>query len=123
MGSGWLLPCFSGGEPIQNVFKNPNEPIRFAAIGRNCPWSHCYAAYVLMTSGVIPTVKTPTYAEFRNRECEDGTQWLTKTVSEFFSTKIYETNPQYSHEKELDIYILISNVYNNHLKYTDLSEV
>ncbi len=123
VGSGWLLPCFSGGEPIQNVFKNPNEPIRFAAIGRNCPWSHCYAAYVLMTSGVIPTVKTPTYAEFRNRECEDGTQWLTKTVSEFFSTKIYETNPQYSHEKELYIDILMSHVYNHHLNSTDFSQV
>ena len=76
-----------------------------------------------MTSGVIQTVQTHTSAEIMNRECEDGTQWLTKTVSEFFSTKIYETNPQYSHEKELYIDILMSHVYNQHLNSTDFSQV
>lgn len=126
VGSGWLMPCFSGGKAIQNIFVDSNEPIHFAAIGRNCQWTHCYAAYVLMSSGVIPSIETPTYALLRDRVCSNGSRWLTPEISNFFSTKINQSNPEYTKEKEMYINALMAKVYNNsenHIDYTKLSKI
>ncbi len=94
--SGYLVPCFSGGNAISyNVFENIDEPIKFCAIGHNCPWSHCQAAHVLLSFGIIPELQAPTYMDFRDRACIDGSHWLTPAVSEFFSSKFIESNAEY----------------------------
>lgn len=111
--SGWIYPCFGGGNAIQNIFENPEEKIRFTAIGHNCCWTHCYAAYVLLTSGAIPEVQGPPYAMFRDRICTDGSTWLTTTVRSFFESKLSDTNSMYSPEKALYIDALMALEYNS----------
>lgn len=112
--SGWLMPCFAGGQAIQNIYENIDEPIRFCAIGHNCPWTHCYAAYVLLTSGAIPTLNVKnTYASVRDRICADGSHWLTPTINEFFSSKFFESNQEYSQLKKSYVNQLMTIVYTN----------
>lgn len=55
--------------------------------------------------GSIPELKSPTYAELRNRICEDGTEWLGKEVKEFYSSKLYESNTEYSALKKFVVNI------------------
>lgn len=96
----WLAhTLLRGGNALQNIFEYPEDPIRFAAIGQNCPWTHCYAAYVLLSTGAIPTLETPRYAEFRDRVTPDGSHWLTPSVHAFFSGKFRDSAPQYSPDK------------------------
>ncbi len=121
--SGRLIPCFGGGNMLQNIFEDPEEPIHFCAIGKNCQWEHCYAAYVLLTTGAIPELNTPTYASFRDRVCSDGTTWLTPTVREFFSSKLCESNEEYPEGKKLYINALMALEYGNTDEKYNMEEV
>ena len=96
--NGNIAPCFGGGPIIQNIFENPNEPIHFKAIGCKCPWSHCYAAYVLLTLGAIPELDTPLYSELRNRIDKNGKECLQKEMKYFMSSKFIESNVEYNQD-------------------------
>ena len=112
VGSGRLVPCFCGGEVInENVFENIDEPIKFLAIGNNCPWAHCQCAHTSLSFGTIPELITPTYTEFRDRICDDGTHWLTPFVKDFYSSKLIESNKVYSLLKKSYINQLIRLIY------------
>lgn len=111
--SGWFVPCFIGGEHIQNIYENPDEPINFVAMGCNCPWKHCYSAHILLTSGTVPSLETPTYASFRDGTFLDGSSWLGPKVAEFFSSKLIESNNEYSQEKKEYINALMAMQYKN----------
>lgn len=112
-GTGWFSPCFIGGKDMQNIYENPDEPIRFAAIGENCPWPHCYSGYILLTSGVVPSLKTPCYAEFRDCIYPDGAHWLQPKILEFFSSKFIEANEEYSDNKKVYVNALMALEYKN----------
>lgn len=111
--SGNFTCCFGFGHILSNAYANLDEPLSFAAIGRNCTEHHCFAAYVLLTNGAIPTIQTPTYAELRDRVCQDGSRWLTPAVSQFFSSKFSEGNDLYSPDKVKYIDALMSFDYEN----------
>ena len=53
-----------------------------------------------MALGNIPELECPTYAEERDRKCNDGTHWLKEECKEFFSTKLYDSNKEYSDERK-----------------------
>lgn len=111
--TGWTYPCYIGGNDIQNIFENPDEPIRPIAIGENCPWAHCYPAFVLLTSGVIPELDAPTYGEMRDRKAADGQTWLRPAVAEFFSSKFIDCNKEYPQGKKQYINALMALEYKN----------
>lgn len=121
--SGNLFPCFGGGHLIQNVFEDSNEPIQFAAIGCNCQWPHCFAAHAMLSVGAIPEMDTPTYASFRDRQCADGTSWLTPSVREFFASKLCESNEEYTENKKHYIDALMAFEYGNKDVQHNLEEV
>ena len=77
----------------QDIFKNPNEPIRFQAIGNLCGSAFCMNSSHFMSLGVIPEVNTPTYAGLRNRE---DAGWYSDTMKEALSGKLTDTNDEYS---------------------------
>jgi pyruvate-formate lyase-activating enzyme len=91
----------------QNIYKNIEEPIQFLTIGNNCGRMHCHNAHSFLGLGVIPELNTPTYAEMRNRICADGSEWLQPRVKYFFSSKLSESNREYSSFKKLKINIII----------------
>ena len=98
LGTGNLQQCYRG-KILQNIFENPDQPIKFIAIGNNCREAHCYNSHVWLTFGAIPELEAPTYATMRNRVCIDGKEWLKDNMKDFFNNKLKNTNNEYS-EKE-----------------------
>ncbi len=120
--SGYMTSCFAGGPIIQNIFENVEEPIHFRAIGKKCPWSHCFASHVLLTYGVIPELKAPTYEKIRNRKTTDGKEWLGKEMKYFFSHRLNENNQEYSKEKKDIINWYNSLIFENYKKNSKISK-
>ena len=92
--SGELSQCY-GTPSFQNIYSNPEEPILFKPIGAHCPEKHCYNGHALLTQGVVPGEKSPTYAATRDRIMNNGEHWLYPEVLTFFSQRLYDNNPQY----------------------------
>ncbi|MDD3149322.1 MAG: radical SAM protein [Candidatus Gastranaerophilales bacterium] len=95
IGTGYFKQCYKG-KTLQNIFENIDEPIKFCAIGNNCPEEHCYNAHVWLTYGNIPKHKSPTYAEMRDRVCTNNETWLKPNVEKFMRSKLIESNKEYS---------------------------
>lgn len=93
--SGALKQCYCG-ERIWNIYEKIDEPIPEKPIGYSCSLPYCYNGHAFLALGDIPELLTPTYAEERNRVCEDGTEWLQPEMKVFMSTKLYEVNNQYN---------------------------
>lgn len=97
LSTGIMRRCYSS-YIFQDVFKNPNERIRFMAMGNCCGSPFCMNSSHFMSLGVIPKIETPTYAELRNRK-EVG--WYTDETEKFLSCKLSESNKQYGMAKKL----------------------
>ena len=95
LGSGDLYQCVRG-EKLCNIYECVSAPIPFKAIGTKCRFAHCYNGHSYLSLGAIPQLETPTYAQLRNRICEDGSQWLQPKVAEFFSGRLKWANKEYS---------------------------
>lgn len=90
------------GQPVnQNIFEDLSKPIRFIPVGHYCRQPHCYNGHAFLTLGVIPGLKTPSYAAIRNRVCADGSSWLKNDLKEMFETKLCDTNSQFNFAKRL----------------------
>lgn len=92
LSTGRLRRCYCSFV-FQDIFKNPNEKIRFLAIGNKCGSSFCMNSSHFMSLGVIPEIETPTYAELRNRK---EANWYSKEMEEFLSGKLKDNNKKYS---------------------------
>lgn len=90
--TGILTKCYANSDGI-NIFENIREPIPFEAIGKNCKNGYCINSSHFMSLGIIPEIKTPSYASLRNR-CEAN--WYSLEMKEFLSGKLYENNKAYS---------------------------
>lgn len=97
LSTGILRRCYSS-YIHQDIFKNPNEKIRFLAIGNCCGSPFCMNSSHFMSLGVIPEIDTPTYVELRNRE---EANWYNSTMKEFANTKLADSNDQYSALKKV----------------------
>lgn len=95
LATGMMTQCYCS-YTSQNIFENVNKPVRFKAIGNNCSEHHCYNGHAFLTLGDIPELKAPTYAELRNRTCADGSEWLKPEMKHFMSTKLWQSNKEYS---------------------------
>jgi len=92
MATGILTGCYGYGIS-QNIFKDIKKPIKFEAIGKNCPFDYCFNSSHLMSLGIIPSLNTPTYAELRNRK---KANWYSDEMNSFLSKKLSDNNPEYS---------------------------
>lgn len=99
MGTGMAKPCY-GQMYNQNIFDNPEKPIKFEPVGTHCNQPYCYNGHAYLALGDIPELDTPTYSEIRNRKCADGTEWEQSDLKEAFSTKLYETNDIWDEAKK-----------------------
>ena len=98
LGTGNMRQCYRS-LITQNIFDAPEKPIRFHPIGRHCMEHHCYNGHSFIVLGDIPELPAPTYAELRNRICVDGSEWLKPEMKSFMSSKLKESNREYT-EKE-----------------------
>jgi len=100
MYTGEAQPCY--WQPYnQNIFKNPDKPIKFVPVGHTCTQPYCTNAHAHLCWGIIPELETPKYSEMRNRAMDNGDEWLTKECKEFFNSKLYESNISYSKPKKI----------------------
>ena len=96
---GNIFRCSSCGH-IGNVFKDKKLPRRPAC--KKCPFLHCYNAHGwLGLGGMVPDIKSPTYAQMRDRVRTDGTHWILPRMRAVFESKISDNNTQYSKLKKL----------------------
>ena len=105
--TGMMKQCYQTNF-FANIFKNPEKPLKFINIGHGCKAPHCHNAHAFLCFGSIPEMKTPYYAELRNRVCTDGTEWLQPEMKAFMSTKMGECNEQVQPVKD----IFINQMYN-----------
>lgn len=91
LGTGDYTQCYVGAT-LGNICDE--GPIKLRAIGR-CLMPHCFNGHALLALGVIPELESPTYAEERDRTCRDGNTWLKEECSQFFSSKLKESNKEY----------------------------
>lgn len=103
LGTGELKQCYASNFS-QNIYKNIKVPLKELAIGR-CKLPHCYNGHVFLTTGLIPELDTPTYAEMRNRKPVDGIEWLSPKMKSFLSSKLIELNKEYDLNKKRKISI------------------
>jgi len=99
LATGILTSCYGYGIS-QNIFEDVNKPIKFEAIGRNCPFDFCFNSSHFMSLGVIPSIVTPSYAELRNRE-EVG--WYSDKMRIFLSKKLSDENKEYTLSQKLAV--------------------
>lgn len=94
MNTGESQPCY--WQPYnQNIFKNPNQPIKFVPVGHFCTQPYCINAHSHLAWGCIPELDTPSYEQIRNRKTVDGKEWLLPECKEFFSSRLFESNDQF----------------------------
>ncbi len=79
-----------------NIYENIDKPIGFEAVGNRCPEPHCFNSHAYLTLGNIPELDTPTYAQMRNRICQDGSEWLNEGCKKFLNGKFSENNTEYN---------------------------
>lgn len=98
LATGQAIQCYCS-RISQNVFENPDKPIRFLAIGA-CRDTHCYNGHALLTLGCIPKFTDLGYGMIRDRIRADGTHWIADEIRAFMNTKLEAANPVYQkHEK------------------------
>lgn len=91
--TGLYRQCYGGD--ILGSFTDINKSIRFRAIGK-CRQPHCFNGHAFLACGVIPELETLTYVEERDRKMISGDHWFTSETASFFSTKLSESNKEFS---------------------------
>jgi len=109
LGTGDLKQCYAG-KVIQNIYEDPDSPIKSCPIGWDCPEPHCYNAHAWLTFGDIPELDTPTYLDMRNRVTVKNDEWCKEPVKSFFSQKLKDNNKELNYFEKL-IYTIKSFVF------------
>jgi radical SAM domain protein len=97
LSTGIMRRCYSSFV-FQDIFKNPDEKIKFLAIGNKCGSAFCMNSSHFMSLGVIPEINTPSYADLRNREEAD---WYNNEMKEFLNEKLINNNEEYTKIKKI----------------------
>ena len=92
LATGGLSSCYFR-PPFYNIYKNVDEAVPALTVGNNCGEAYCINSSHFMSLGVIPEIPCPSYAELRDRP---AAKWYSQRMKDFLSTKLFETNPQYS---------------------------
>lgn len=93
--NGDMRQCYSG-KILDNIYSDTSRPLHFEAVGYDCTMPYCFNGHAFVTLGDVPSWDAPTYAEVRNRVCEDGSEWLSPEMKAFLGSKLEESNPEYS---------------------------
>lgn len=104
MENGYSYQCYHL-PPLQNFMGELNKPVKWLAVGNNCPEAHCYVAYSHMTLGNIDypdyAEYRPTYDTIRNRVCLDGSEWIKPTYKNAFQQGVRQV--EFSETKKMII--------------------
>lgn len=97
--SGNYRQCY-WGKSLGNLYLD--KKIKLLATGNNCLQPHCYNGHAFIALGAVPQLGDETnYAKLRNRKCNDKSEFLTSKMNKFMSSKLNESNKEYSNLKKL----------------------
>lgn len=85
---GAFKPCYKQKYMTQNIFKDPEKPIKWCAVGKTCKVEHCFNDHSFLAFGDIPELEFCNYNEIRDRVDKDGKHWINEEMREHFSQKI-----------------------------------
>ena len=83
--SGDYKQCYCG-QTLGNIYQD--SVLAFRAIGKRCSFPYCYNGHAFLCFGDIPAYAAPTYDRMRNRQCADGTEWLTEEMKSVMQQKV-----------------------------------
>lgn len=81
----------------QNIFKNPDSPIKLFPIGNTCQCKACGGG-LFLPQGIVPSLKAPSYIYVKDRP---EAHWYTSTYKEFLSQQLIPNNKQYGKIKQI----------------------
>lgn len=88
LATGELKKCY-GHSKSQNIFKDPNSPIKFEPIGKACRTSFCMNSSHFMSLGVMDNNETVTYCDLRDRK---KAGWFNDVTRNYLSMKLSKSN-------------------------------
>jgi len=97
--TGDLKACYHSGK-IQNIFKNIEKPIIYEAVGKNCNSVYCINSSHFLSLGCIPSLKTPSYADLRDRK---DAGWYNDELRSVLSKQFAEYKSEYSIIKKVSV--------------------
>ena len=109
LGSGTMKQCYCSLYQ-QNIIDDPTKPINFLPIGHCCLEPHCHNAHVFLGYGDMPELDGTRYDLERNRQCEDGTEWLNQEFKEIMHQRLCDNHPPYSMFKRLVIDVRMKSI-------------
>ncbi len=89
--TGIMRPCYYQRFDFGDIFKDIKKPIPFTPVAK-CKAPYCHNGHAFLSLGLVPSMKTPNYAEMRNRETTFNKNWYSDEMSEFLSHKLVERN-------------------------------
>ncbi len=95
--TGILKRCYASCL-YQNIFKDIEKPLKELAVGNSCASLFCLNSSHFMSLGIIPVLKTPSYADLRNRT---DAGWYSDTMQNFLSGKLSQENKEYRKLKKI----------------------
>lgn len=114
LASGNYRPC-NCGKILGNIYGG--EKIHFEAIGR-CGLPHCFNGHSWLVLGAIPNFTNITYTQERDRIDKDGRHWLNEKYRDVFSSKLENSNKEYSKCKKTGL-VIKSDCYRTFKKLYD----
>lgn len=110
MSSGDYYQCYIGNY-LGNIFKDVENPLNLLPIGNNCPEGHCFNGHAFLGFGLIPEIKSPTFAEMRNRKTASGENWIGSDMLSIMESRLEYANEQYNSIQKFN-----ANIKNDYLK-------
>ncbi len=114
--TGDLRQCYNK-KILCNIYEDVNSSIKTEAVGCCCGLPYCINSSHFISLGTIPKIKQPTYADLRNRE---NAHWYSEKMKNFLSSRLWESNCQYTEEEEKDF---MKKIKRKKLKYKILSKL
>ena len=88
--TGEYWQCYRG-KRLGNLYEDVNSNINEIAIGYNCPEGHCFNGHAFLGFGLIPEIKSPYFADMRNRKFGED-QWLSDAMEACMKCRLIDDN-------------------------------
>lgn len=91
LATGWISKCY-GHRRHQNIYDDPDAPIKWQAVGNFCFSRHCGGG-LFLPQGVVPSLRCPSYADLKDRP---QAQWYSLGYRTFLSQQLTTANREYT---------------------------
>ena len=93
----------------QNIFKDVNSRIKYAAVGNHC-LSNCCGGGLMLPQGLVPELNVCSYVAIKDRP---EANWYTKRYKDFLSQQLFMNNDEYSlmRKRYINIIHAVDNFY------------